>query len=276
MATTQGTRDYLLGHSEREQERLKMQASIVGGWTRDYLLSAGLAPGMRVLDLGCGMGDVALLAAEIVGPSGSVTAIDRDGSVIEKARERAAADGHAAITFDCASLLEFHPDQKYDAAIGRYILLYQRDPAAAVGHIAGQVRPGGILCFHEMACGQPLPGYPERHPFERIVGLAGETFRRAGIDPDMGLHLAKTFHDAGLPRPTIKADVPIGGEAGSYLYGWAAETIRSLMPAILKFGLATAEEIGIDTLAQRMEAEAVAHHSQILGSLQFGAWTNKP
>jgi ubiquinone/menaquinone biosynthesis C-methylase UbiE len=56
--------DYVLGNSPREQERLKFQASIVGGWTEQYFRAAGLDRGMRVLDLGCGMGDVSLLAAK--------------------------------------------------------------------------------------------------------------------------------------------------------------------------------------------------------------------
>jgi ubiquinone/menaquinone biosynthesis C-methylase UbiE len=277
MATTQGTHDYLLGHSEREQERLKLQASIVGGWTRHYLLSAGLAPGMRVLDLGCGMGDVTLLAAEIVGPSGSVTGIDRDATTIEKARQRAADNGHGeSITFDPADLLDFQAKHKYDAAIGRYILVHQPDPVAALRHIAGQIRPGGILCFHEMAFGQRRPSYPENTRYEWLSRLVSEAFRRIGADPDMGLHLAKTFIAAGLPRPEIKADVFVGGEAGSPLYGWVAETVRTLLPRIVQFGVATEEEIGIDTLAQRLEGEAVAAHSQILSPIQFGAWTIRP
>jgi hypothetical protein len=106
--------------------------------------------------------------------------------------------------------------------------------------------------------------------------LVSETFRRAGIDPDMGLHLARTFIAAGLPRPAMKADVLVGGEAGSPLYGWVAETIRTLLPRIVQFGLATEEEIGIDTLAQRLEDEAVAADSQILGPIQFGAWIIRP
>jgi SAM-dependent methyltransferase len=229
---------------------------------------------MRVLDLGCGVGDVALLAAEIVGPSGGVHGIDRDGAAVEKARQRAAENGHGEfVAFDRGNLLDFHAEQKYDAAIGRYILLYQPDPAAALRHVAEQVRPGGILCFHETAFGHPPPSYPENILFERMLGLVGETFRRAGVNPDMGLHLVKTFLAAGLPRPTIKADVPVGGEAGSYVYGWGAETVRSLLPAILRLGLATEDEIDIDTLAQRMEDEAVALRSQILGPIQFGAWT---
>ena len=90
------SREYILGNSEHEQQRLKLQASIVARWTENYLLASGLARGMRVLDLGSGMGDVALLAAEIVGPSGSVTGIDRDGIVLEKAKQRAIAQGHSA------------------------------------------------------------------------------------------------------------------------------------------------------------------------------------
>jgi 2-polyprenyl-3-methyl-5-hydroxy-6-metoxy-1,4-benzoquinol methylase len=277
MATGQGVRDYLLGSSPREQERLELQASMVGGWTRQYLLSAGLDHGMRVLDLGCGVGNVSLLAAEIVGPSGSVTGIDRDGSAVEKARQRAAVHEHSqTIDFACSNVLDFHSGQKYDAVIGRYILLYQPDPAAALRHAAEQVRPGGIICFHEMSFGHPHRGYPEDTLFGRMFLLIGETFRRTGIDPDMGLHLVRHFVAAGLPRPTVKADVPIAGEAGSYAYWWLAETLRSLLPRIHDFGLATAEVIEIDTLAQRMEEEAVAHDSELVGPLQFGAWTTRP
>ena len=74
-------REYVLGHSAREQERLKLQASIVGGWTERFFRAAGIDRGMHVLDLGCGMGDVSLLASELVGSSGSVTGIDKPGSM---------------------------------------------------------------------------------------------------------------------------------------------------------------------------------------------------
>jgi 2-polyprenyl-3-methyl-5-hydroxy-6-metoxy-1,4-benzoquinol methylase len=50
--------DYVLGNSAHEQERLKLQGGFLEKWTEQFLLSAGLKPGMRVLDLGCGMGDV--------------------------------------------------------------------------------------------------------------------------------------------------------------------------------------------------------------------------
>jgi tRNA A58 N-methylase Trm61 len=69
---------YVLGHSERELERLRLQAQLIDPITRQFLIEAGIAPGMRVLDVGCGAGDVTFLAADLVGPPGrSWASIDR-------------------------------------------------------------------------------------------------------------------------------------------------------------------------------------------------------
>ncbi len=90
---------------------------------------------------------------------------------------------------------------------------------------------------------------------------------------DLGLHLTRLFLDAGLPWPTIKAEAPVGGEPGSFIYLWFTETLRSLLPRIEQFGLASAEELELDT---RMETEAATLHAQLIGPLQFGAWTRNP
>ena len=140
------------------------------------------------------MGDVALLAAEIVGPSGSVTGIDREGVVLEKAKQRAIAQGHSpAVQFLHSDLLSFQIDTQYDAVIGRYFLLYQPDPSKALTHAIALVRPGGIVCFHEMSFGSPARSFPETSLFGNMLTLIGDVFRRVGINPDMGLLLAKTF-----------------------------------------------------------------------------------
>ena len=178
-------------------------------------------------------------------------------------------------SFSIPDLLSFQTDTQYDAVIGRYFLLYQPDPSKALTHAVALVRPGGIVCFHEMSFGSPARSFPETTLFGNMLTLIGDVFRRVGINPDMGLLLAKTFADSGLPRPTIQADVPIGGEAGSYLYGWGAETVKSLLPIIEKLGLSTALDIQIDTLALRMEEEAVRNHSELIGPIQFGAWIRK-
>jgi ubiquinone/menaquinone biosynthesis C-methylase UbiE len=264
---------YVLGNTPQEQERLKLQGSFLEKWTEQFLLSAGIEPGMNVLDLGCGMGDVSLLAARLVGTTGRVTGIDRDPVVIEKARQRARDDGRGRqIEFIQSELLNFHSDQKFDAVAGRYVLLYQPDAVTAIVHAAKQVRPGGIIVFHEMDVVSRTRGYPDGTLYGKIYALITETFRRSGACLDLGLHLTRLFLDAGLPWPTVKAEVLVGGEPGSIFYRWVTETVRSLLPRVEQFGLATAHELQLDTLVARMEAEAVDLKAQLIGPLQFGAW----
>jgi ubiquinone/menaquinone biosynthesis C-methylase UbiE len=267
------TEEYVLGNSTHEQERLKMQAKFLQQWSEQFFLSAGLEPGMRVLDLGCGMGDVSLLVAKLVGPSGRVTGIDRDGVVIEKARERIREEGSdTQIEFLHKELFSFQADRKFDAVVERYVLLYQPDPVAAIRHAAKQVCPGGIIVFHEMDMENRIRSYPDRTLFSEIYGLIAETFRRSGHWTDLGLQLTRLFLDAGLPWPTIKAEVPVGGEPGSFTYHWLTETLRSVLPRIEEYGLNSADNLQIDTLVTRMEAEARIRQTQLIGPLQFGAW----
>jgi ubiquinone/menaquinone biosynthesis C-methylase UbiE len=274
-AMRNATEEYVLGNSIHEQERLKTQAKFLQQWSEQFFLSAGLEPGMRVLDLGCGMGDVSLLVAKLVGPSGRVTGIDRDRVVIEKARERIRDEGSdTQIEFLHTDLFSFHADRSFDAVVGRYVLLYQPDPVAAIRHAAEQVRPEGIIVFHEMDMANRIQCYPDRTLFTEMYELIAETFRRSGHWTDLGLQLTRLFLDAGLPWPTIKAEVPLGGEPGSFIYRWVTETLRSILPRIEEYGLNSADNLQIDTLVTRMEAEARIRQTQLIGPLQFGAWAN--
>jgi ubiquinone/menaquinone biosynthesis C-methylase UbiE len=269
--------DYVLGNSAQEQERLKLQGRFLEKWTEQFLLSAGLEPGMSVLDLGCGMGDVSLLAARLVETSGHVTAIDRDPVIIKKARERGRNEGRGAdIEFIQAELLNFHGERSFDAVVGRYVLFFQPDPVAAIAHAAKQVRPQGIIVFHEIDLANQIRSSPDGTLFERMWALVAEADRRGGVWIDLGLHLTRLFLDAGLPWPAIKAEVPVGGEPGSFIYRWLTETLRSLLPRIEQFGLASADELQLDMLVARMETEAVTLQAQLIGPLQFGAWTRNP
>jgi ubiquinone/menaquinone biosynthesis C-methylase UbiE len=90
---------YVLGHSPAEMRRLKNQGNMLRPITERLLRNAGIAAGMRVLDLGCGAGDVSMLAAELVGPEGSIVGIDRSQEVLNVAKERAREVGLRQISF---------------------------------------------------------------------------------------------------------------------------------------------------------------------------------
>ena len=102
---------------------------------------------MRVLDVGSGAGDVTFLASELVGPSGQVVGVDRSPDAVAFARFRAKEQSFANVTFVESELSAMAFNQHFDAAIGRYVLMFQPDPVALLRKTSRLVRPGGISCF---------------------------------------------------------------------------------------------------------------------------------
>ena len=97
--SAQSVAEYPLGYSHIELQRLIRQSEIYAEFTEEVLRRAGLQFGMRVLDAGCGAGDVSLLAARLVGPSGRVTGVDRSPESIALAQRRVEANGLSNISF---------------------------------------------------------------------------------------------------------------------------------------------------------------------------------
>jgi ubiquinone/menaquinone biosynthesis C-methylase UbiE len=270
--------NYVLGQSPYEYERLTLQAKVLRPFTEKFFTMAGIGPGMRVLEVGSGMGDVALLVGEIVGPGGHVLGVDRDATGLENARERTSQEGCSSwVSFQASNLDEFNTADQFDAIVGRYILLYQHDPGGTIRHLLKFLKPGGIVVFHEIDFSDPRSSDPPCAFWDEIYALLGEAFRRAGNPPDYGRRMAKAFLEAGLPFPTVLAESLAGGGRGSYLYGWIANTLISVSPRLKQMGLALPDGVTADeTLAKRLEEEVVATGSQILGPIQFGAWTRTP
>src|SRR5262245_876141 len=93
--------EYVVGHSESELERLASQARFYERQTRLLFFDAQLGPGQRVLDFGCGVGDVAFLAAQLVGETGSVVGMDRAPVAVQTATRRAQVLGLRQVKFIC-------------------------------------------------------------------------------------------------------------------------------------------------------------------------------
>src|SRR5262245_20653769 len=113
------------GHTDFELERLRVQARLIEPITRRWLTEAGITAGMRVLDVGSGVGDVALLAADLVGAGGEVVGTDRVATPLSVASERAAARSLTNVRFVEGDPCEMTFDRPFDAVVGRYVLMYQ-------------------------------------------------------------------------------------------------------------------------------------------------------
>jgi 2-polyprenyl-3-methyl-5-hydroxy-6-metoxy-1,4-benzoquinol methylase len=264
---------YILGHSQEEISRLMLQAAILRPFTERLLRNAEIGPGMRVLDLGCGAGDVSMLAAELVGPSGSVVGIDRNPQVIALASKRARTAGLEQVTFRDVSLDTFSDPDLFDCVIGRYVLIHQADPIDFIRTAARLVRPGGLVAFHEVDIAGVFNSRPHVWRWDAAGYLVLAAFREVLPHYDVANRLAEYFSDAGLPVPNVFRETPVGGGAGSPLYGWLADTLRSVWPQLVEMGLATKQPIPADTLATRLRSAVVEARSQIEGPTQVCAWT---
>jgi ubiquinone/menaquinone biosynthesis C-methylase UbiE len=260
---------YALGHSDSELKRLEFQGNLYRDLTEDVLRRAGLEPGMSVLDIGCGVGDVTLLAADLVGQFGSVIGIDRAEAAVSAARRRGV--GRDNVHFVVADLDTFTADRTFDAVIGRMILAYMPDPAATLRRLCRSIRPGGIVAFQELMT-SPACSFPEGPQFQDCVNWIMQTLVRAGFEPDMGAKLFATFLAAGLPGPIMISAGRVEGGPQSQVYGYLAATMRSLLPMAERLGVATAAEVDIDRLADRLRREAIAMRMCIVVPPLVGAW----
>ena len=196
--------DYLFGQSAGEAERLRLQARMFAPYTARFLQDAGISPGMKVLDVGTGAGDVALLAAGLAGREGAVVGIDFNAELIAAARARAAAAGMGNVSFAVGDAASAELDRDFDAVVGRCVLFFAREPAVLVRRLTGYVRDGGIMAFQEPANATLAPmSLPRSQLLERLWTWILETYRRADMDLFMGLRLRSIFARAGLPAPEM-------------------------------------------------------------------------
>lgn len=269
---------YLLGHSALEHRRLMIQAQYYRPWTTGFLRAAGVGQGMSVLDVGSGLGDVSLIAAEIVGPGGRVVGVERDASVVAAARARVAAEGCADhVSFHVQALDDFRPEGRFDALVGRFVLQYQPDPVATLRRLASFVRPGGVIVFHDMDFSNTDASWPPCALWDTCYGLLATLFNASGVAPDFGRRLARTFLDAGLPWPTVQIVGTPGFGPGATVYTWLGSAMQAIKPLFDKAGLSTPPDVAFDdTLSATLERAAVEQGSVVTGSTQYGVWTRLP
>jgi ubiquinone/menaquinone biosynthesis C-methylase UbiE len=265
---------YALGHSEEELERLSRQAQVFEPFTRQLLQQAGLSTGMRVLDVGCGSGDVAFLAADLVGPTGEVIGADRAAAAAQRATARAQALDLQNAKFLEGDPTEMHFDRPFDAVIGRLVLMYYTDPVDAVRRLARHAREGGLIIFQEfdIANARSLPLAPT---FERHISWIKQALGATGARTQLGLELYSVFVDAGLPGPAMRMDAVIGGGPDCPGYELVAEVTTSLLPVMEKFKIATATQTHISSLKQRLRDEVVSARGVVLSPALIGSWSRK-
>jgi SAM-dependent methyltransferase len=276
-ATTMPMTDYVMGATAEERRRLIDQALTIDRATERYLREAGIEEGMRVLDLGSGMGDTALLAARLVGPSGRVLGIERSPTMTAAATARMRALDVPQVEIVAGDVTELPRlgGRPFDAVIGRLILVQVPDPVAVLGDAVALVRPGGLAVMVEYDLGA-VTSHPPAPLWERTIDRLLDVMAIAGAHVRMGLELHPTFLAAGLPAPRLRSDQDLGAGPDWAGYERVAEVARSLLPTLRAYDEGAATELDVDTLAARLRDDVVATGGVATWPALLGAWAHVP
>lgn len=266
--------DYVLGNTDAEHERLIRQAARIAPLTERFFREAGLGPGQRVLDLGSGVGDVALLAGELVGPSGEVVGVERDTRTIARARARAADAGQHHVSFIQSDVAQLSSNKPFDAVVGRFILQFLPDPVGVLRSVSQLLRPDGVLAFQEPSWVPFLLLCPHLPLWSAGTSLIHEHARRAGVNTQMGLALYRVFQEAGLPAPNMHMEVPLGNDPD--FTRWVSDVICGHRAQYQQFNLSLEPLGDLDTLAERLQEEVASSRTVVPWLALIGAWSRTP
>jgi ubiquinone/menaquinone biosynthesis C-methylase UbiE len=235
---------YLL-ESPLEGQRLTAQARANPAGER--LRRAGLAPGMRVLDVGCGSGEVTRELADLVGPAGRVLAIDPSESRCAEAR--AALEGLPQVEVREGALPRTGlPDSAFDAVFSQYVFEYLGDPGPGLEECVRLCRPGGLLVVADIDA-HGLNNWPMSPTVVAGVARLEAALARAGFDLYVGRKLFHHFRLAGLREVQVQVtpiDV-IAGRADARLVADWRQRFMVLTPvALTLFGTPGAWQSFVD------------------------------
>ena len=245
--------------------------------TRRYFADAGVTHGMRVIEIGCGSGEITQVLAELVGSSGAVVAIDRNQDALAIARDRMKEqkmEHVQLVSADAAgdlSSLESFKYESFDVLAGRRVLMYLQDPAEVLRRLARWLRSGGLVVFEETdstmvpARTSPMSAHDQAVEWLRRMLVA------EGANTAMGFGLPGTLVQAGLRFERIRAEAVIEGQGTQFPL---SALLKLVQPRVISAGIATMAEI--ESLAIRLDAESRDPTCVYVGAMSFCAWAHKP
>ncbi|MEO0511247.1 MAG: class I SAM-dependent methyltransferase [Verrucomicrobiota bacterium] len=244
--------------------------------TERLFKNAGIEAGMRVLELGCGPGEVTEVLSELIGASGQVLAIDRSNEMLAIAQDRFRESGIRNVRFLCADLsegpgfLQGIAQPAFDAIVGRRVLMYLSKPDAVIRGLLPWLTPRGIVIFEE-ADSTIGPGRVASMPsHDKAVAWLGEMLAVEGVDRSMGFHLPATLTQAGLRFEGIWAEAVIEGQGDQYPL---PELLRLLDPRLESADVATRADI--EQLTAQIIAEANDPTQVYMSGMRFCASARK-
>lgn len=232
---------YVFDRGQADQERLIRSSEALSAFTSEGCRRAGLRPGGRAIDIGCGPLGALIALAELVGSEGRVAGLDSSGEALALAHAILTQRGYTTVTLvhgevDSVLTAQLCPPGPFDLAYVRRFLVHQRDPADSLSRIVHLLRPGGRIVAHEIP---PGSGYPALTPavpaLQRVDELVHAGVKARGGASDAAHHFPEFCRRTGLrllgQRGFLPAVEPVA------LLETFQGVLRSLGPGLIVQGL---------------------------------------
>jgi ubiquinone/menaquinone biosynthesis C-methylase UbiE len=232
--------DYIISGGQEGKSRLNVLSDILSSYTKTLLEKDGPISGKTFLDVGCGGGNVSLMAARMVGETGSVTGIDFDKEIISLAQKDAVKEGIKNITFEAISAEDITYNNQFDIVYARFLLSHLKSPMQVLQNMARNAKPGGKIIVQDVHFSGHFC-YPPCKAFDDYLYYYTTTAKNNDQNPEIGSSLFQLFYQAKISDikfETIQPSFNTG--AGKWM---AYLTMDKIKDTVIKQGLANAEEI---------------------------------
>ncbi len=242
------TYDYAISGGIEGKSRLNILASVLHPYTQTLLEQMGLQPGAAFLDSGCGGGNVAIMAAKMVGSTGKVTAIDFDPEIIRLAEIDREHEKLEQLSFQVKSSYDIDYNNVFDFSYARFLLSHLKDPLAALLRMKEAVKPGGKIIVEDVHFSGHFC-YPRHDVFSRYLELYTAAVAHRGGNAELGPELPGLFHRAGIKDVRFEVIQPCFDQGEGKWMGYI--TLARIRDAVVEAQLADTQEL--DRLLQQFE-----------------------
>ena len=261
---------YVLATGDEAAYRLRIVNEVHGADTEAFLRRAGIRPGLRVADIGCGVGVVSAWIGEQIGAEGELVGVDISEAQVDQARRLADTRGIRAQFYTASADSTTLPADHFDLVFCRFVLMHMERPEDGIREMRRILKPGGVIAvedgdFAAPYCYPPLAAFDRAFELYRAIGEArGQRFQ-------IGRELYRLVLEAGFREPevTLAQPVFVRGDA-KRLPEW---TLAECAPALIGAELSTQEEI--DRLTAELQSYAEDESTLIAMARMTQVWARK-
>ncbi|HMG14869.1 MAG TPA: class I SAM-dependent methyltransferase [Saprospiraceae bacterium] len=231
---------YIINGGEEGKIRLKVLSDLLSQNTKSLLEIYGPITGLKVLDIGCGGGDVSLMAAKMVSDTGSVVGVDFDKEIICLAEQDALKNRVNNVSFQVLDVVDISFNNEFDIVFSRFLMSHLNQPLKALNKMLKSLKVGGKIITEDVQFSGHFC-HPPCLAFEKYIQFYADLARSRKQNSEIGLSLFELFRQAGIKNINFDVIQPCFNKGeGKWM---AYITLDKIKETLIKEKLADRETI---------------------------------